>query len=64
MVACLVAVNAVSLGLLAVSALSWDGSVNEKKVSTVVLVVEVVAIFGEWWRFTCGACVAIPSGNI
>lgn len=53
MAACTVAVNAVSLGLLALSSLSWNGSFNENRVSTTVGVLELVAICGEE-PSTCG----------
>lgn len=39
--------NAVSLALLAVSALSWAKSDGERKAATIVVVVEAVAIVGE-----------------
>lgn len=45
--ACLVGVDAISMALLAVAALRWQGTAKEERMNTAVMVMQVLALAGE-----------------
>lgn len=45
--ACVVAINVFSVGLLAVSALAWEGTGNAKATNTAFVVLQIILLCGE-----------------